>query len=410
MPGAVFGQDLSDANLFRRVRRGDARSFGVLVHRHDPALRILASRLLADPDQVDPMLLKAYTKAWRSAAMARLGGAKGDSVAGWLYRMVYNTCVDELRRQPPHPGPEPLSGPRVRLPRAPVEQRVSALRALDAAERIPLVLVDGEGFSVRAVARILQRKPAEVAADLAAARRRWRDLVIGPPETAEEKEAASNGSKPKALGPGPSSVGDESSPQESVRPAGGRHRGGRTVAHADEGAFDGKGRGRFRRLLWGRGPSDPDALDFEDDAAAVHSNGERRLPGQEEDSGGDSPGSGGVRVLGAVPAEGVERSEEPSRDDQQDDSEGGVPASGAVRILDHVPASGEVRVLDGRMSSDDQTVEEQSDEDQQQDSTDDSHPPDGERSGGVHSEGSPPGESADSETDEVSTASPGSDS
>jgi RNA polymerase sigma-70 factor (ECF subfamily) len=177
----VFGEDLSDANLFRRVRKNDPRAFGVLLRRHDPALRKLAARLLVDDERVDPILHKAYTKAWRSAGVARLGNVKGPAVLNWLYRLVYNACVDELRQQAPKPAPEPPSGARVRLPKAPEERRKAALRALAPSERIPLVLVDSEGFSIEDAARILQRPPPRVVADLDRARSSWRDMVIGPP-------------------------------------------------------------------------------------------------------------------------------------------------------------------------------------------------------------------------------------
>lgn len=180
----MYGEDLSDANLFRRVRRNDPRAFGVLLRRHDRALRQLATRLLAEDGRVDPILHKAYTKAWRSASVAGLGNAKGEAVLNWLYRLVYNACVDELRRQSPQSGPEPPTGPRVRLPKASEERRMAALRALLPSERIPLVLIDSEGFTVEAAARILQRPPSRVASDLERARCRWRDLVIGPPVAA----------------------------------------------------------------------------------------------------------------------------------------------------------------------------------------------------------------------------------
>lgn len=182
----MFGQDLSDANLFRRVRRGDTRAAVVLLRRHDLTYRRLVSRLLADPAQVNPVLHKAYMKAWRGASMAQVGRGK-DAVATWLYRTVYNVCVDELRRQPPLPDPEPSDGPRPRLHRASEGRRMAGLRALPPAERTVLVLVDSEGFEIDEAARIMQREPALVARTLEQARRHWRDLVIGPPSRADAK-------------------------------------------------------------------------------------------------------------------------------------------------------------------------------------------------------------------------------
>lgn len=298
----MFGQDLSDANLFRRVRRGDTRSFGVLIHRHDATLRQLASRLLAEPDQVDAVLQKAYTKVWRTAAMARLSSGR-DAVRNWLYRVVYNTCVDELRRQPPHSGPPPFTGPRVRLPNTSVERRLTALRALNPNERIPLVLVDSEGFDIRAAARILQRRPSEVASDLATARRHWRDLVIGPPEAAKKgaseapgdrgegsSETDREGSTPgeAATGepstpdgdgqePSPSPDGSErTQPDKPVTVNGESGNGARPseparVVHAAEGAFDSERFSRLKRWFKGKSasdgepPTEPEAADADED-------------------------------------------------------------------------------------------------------------------------------------------------
>lgn len=180
--------ELTDTFLFRRIRRGDRDAFGVLLRRYDQDLRRLASRLLAEPAQVDLVMTRAYAKAWRSRGLVRFGRRAGPGVAQWLYRVVYNTCIDELRRQPAAPAPAPQDESSVRLPQASAERRVAGLRALEPFERVPLVLVDGEGFSLEAAARILQRDPVDVARDLRRARRRWRDLVVGKSSRAAPAE------------------------------------------------------------------------------------------------------------------------------------------------------------------------------------------------------------------------------
>lgn len=181
--GDVYEDELTDAYLFRRIRRGDRGAFGILARRYDQDLRRLATRLLAEPDQVDPVMTLAYAKAWRSRGLAHMGRSTGSSrgspEADWLYRVVYNTCIDELRKRPQGRGRNRPDGPRVPLPKASTERRLHGLRALRVAERIPLVLIDGEGFGVDAASRILQRDPTDVARDLQRARRRWRDVVVG---------------------------------------------------------------------------------------------------------------------------------------------------------------------------------------------------------------------------------------
>lgn len=194
----MYEDELTDAYLFRRIRRGDRDAFGILARRYDQDLRRLATRLLAEPDRVDPLMTLAYAKAWRSRGLARTGRSSGSSggspEADWLYRVVYNTCIDELRKRPQGRTRTSVDGPRVPLPRASAERRLDGLRALPVAQRIPLVLIDGEGFGIDAASRILQRDPTDVARDLQRARQHWRDVVVGednhasPAATPRERE------------------------------------------------------------------------------------------------------------------------------------------------------------------------------------------------------------------------------
>jgi RNA polymerase sigma-70 factor (ECF subfamily) len=78
-----------------RATGGDVDAFYSLIDRHDHALRGLAYRLLENPDAMDDALQESYLKAFR--ALPRF---EGDSAfKSWLYRIVYNTCLDELRRR-----------------------------------------------------------------------------------------------------------------------------------------------------------------------------------------------------------------------------------------------------------------------------------------------------------------------
>lgn len=149
----------------------------MLLRRYDARLRSLALRLVAEPDRIDAVLKRAYLRAWRSLPSVQVPG----SVSEWLYRVVYNACINELRWAPESDVPPPIDGPRVPLPAASAKRRIAGLRALPPEERVPLVLIDAEMFSLDAASRILQKPPAEVAADLARARGRWRAIVVGEP-------------------------------------------------------------------------------------------------------------------------------------------------------------------------------------------------------------------------------------
>jgi RNA polymerase sigma-70 factor, ECF subfamily len=243
-----------DKRLFRRARQGDRQAFLLLLRRYDPRLRRLVLRLVAEPERVDPILRRAYVKAWRSLTVVELPG----SVAEWFYRVVYNTCVNELRWAPQRPPPEAVRGPRVPLPVASAERRLAGLRALTPEERIPLALVDGEGFNLEATARILQRPPVAVAADLSRARGRWRSFVMGDgvaagaPEAVElEPDAAAVEAQAEAddIGPAdPEAVAPDAQPRH-VRVVVSAEGNGQTPTSPLETTQD----------AFGNEPSEPDA-------------------------------------------------------------------------------------------------------------------------------------------------------
>ena len=62
---------------------------------NDDRLRALAYHLLGSRDAMDDVLQEVYLKAHR-----RLASFRGDSsLATWLHRITYTTCMDRLRRQ-----------------------------------------------------------------------------------------------------------------------------------------------------------------------------------------------------------------------------------------------------------------------------------------------------------------------
>jgi RNA polymerase sigma-70 factor (ECF subfamily) len=149
----------AEAHLVARARAGDLDSFVQLIGLHDERLRALAYRLLGDPQLMDDALQEAYLKAFRS-----LRGFEGRSAFGsWLYRIVYNTCMDQLRRRSgsgqhvsfeeagalPDPSPDPGEVAAQRLDLA------AALAALPPKMRATVLLVDAEGMDYQTAAGVL---------------------------------------------------------------------------------------------------------------------------------------------------------------------------------------------------------------------------------------------------------------
>ena len=80
--------------LLDRARRGDGAAFGALVRIFDPQLRGLAFSLLGSRELMDDVLQDAYVRAFRGLARFEARA----QVSTWLHRIVYNACLDELRR------------------------------------------------------------------------------------------------------------------------------------------------------------------------------------------------------------------------------------------------------------------------------------------------------------------------
>lgn len=200
---------VTDTRLMRRSQQGDRRAFRALLTRYDWRLRGLAHALLLDPGRVDAVLRLAYVKAWRE--VVRIDPR--DDASAWLYRVVYNACIDVLRRESRRIGAAPLAAldvpdaaadapPEPALPAAtgngaspaPTDARrrrlVEALAALAPVDRVAVVLVDREGFAPEAAARILGLTPEVVQARLVGARVRLTnqlaDVLTAPTAPAEE--------------------------------------------------------------------------------------------------------------------------------------------------------------------------------------------------------------------------------
>jgi len=161
----------SDLSLVERAQRGDHRAFGELTARHDRRLRAVAFRLLRDPDRVDDALQDTYLKAFR-----RLDGFRRDAdVATWLYRITYNTCLDELRRRPVVLASDDQLECASREP-GPADRVVTCFEAAAALDRLSpelrraVVLVDGYGFDYAEAARLLGVPPGTVGSRLNRAR------------------------------------------------------------------------------------------------------------------------------------------------------------------------------------------------------------------------------------------------
>ena len=112
-------------------------------------LYAVAYRLLRNRGDAEDAVQRALMKAFA----ARASYSPQWAVSTWLYRVLSNVCIDELRRRRPPPDPLPGHGGR---PRGGVE-RLDLARALDTVPRearLLMALHYVDGLSYRELAKI----------------------------------------------------------------------------------------------------------------------------------------------------------------------------------------------------------------------------------------------------------------
>ena len=168
----------TDAELLAAHRAGDQQAFGVLAERNLGRLWGVAMRMLDHPDDAADAVQEALVAALRRAHTFR-----GDaSVRTWLCRIAVNICIDRIRRDRLRPtvawgdrevptGAD-LAGELVT--RITVDD---ALAQLSVEQRVAVVLVDMQGWSVAEVAQLVGVPVGTVKSRCARARTRLAELL-----------------------------------------------------------------------------------------------------------------------------------------------------------------------------------------------------------------------------------------
>jgi len=164
----------ADELLVSRAARGDGEAFDQLVRRHTPRMYRVALRITGGPAEAEDVVQDAWISAWRG-----LGTFRAESrVSTWLYRVVTNAALAQVRRRRPTVSldaaldsageggygladtgllADTRADPAERAVRAEEVNAVHrAIAKLDVAQRLPLVLRELEGLSYEEVAEVLQ--------------------------------------------------------------------------------------------------------------------------------------------------------------------------------------------------------------------------------------------------------------
>ncbi len=162
--------------LVEQAQTGDQRAFTTLLRDHDDKMRGLAFQLLGNQTAMDDALQDAYLKAYTSLPRFRQDAAFGT----WLYRIVYTTCIDHLRRRSRRrevglQAVRDLPTSEDQAQRLATQDQVTrALTTLSTDHKAALILIDREGLSYDEASLILDIPAGTIASRLNRARTAFR--------------------------------------------------------------------------------------------------------------------------------------------------------------------------------------------------------------------------------------------
>lgn len=172
---------LNEAELVARAQAGDIRAFTQLVTDHDHSMRGLAYSLLGSHTAMDDSLQEAYIKAYNGLAGFRHHASFGT----WLYRIVYRSCLDQLRTRSRHSEVSldmahdaPDRSISIDDQIATTDQVLRALNTLTVGQRATVLLVDRDGLSYEEAAVVLDTTVGTIASRLSRAHEALRNAVV----------------------------------------------------------------------------------------------------------------------------------------------------------------------------------------------------------------------------------------
>jgi RNA polymerase sigma-70 factor (ECF subfamily) len=196
-----------DDEMVRLSLAGDQDAFEVLVRRHSPRVFNIIGSFFRRRDMVEDIAQDVFVKSYLSLSSYTIGR----SFEAWMAKIAVNSCYDHLRAQrrraesfsqdPDHDEEwlelQMLEGAKSR--HASEERRRDAaeiadrlLSKLPPEDRLVVVLMDRDGFSVREVADVTGWGPSKVKVRAFRARRTLRSAMKRLVVASERKQRRAN--------------------------------------------------------------------------------------------------------------------------------------------------------------------------------------------------------------------------
>mgnify|MGYP000353814932 FL=1 len=151
---------LSDERLMASVQADDEAAYRLLVERHVQRMHRLAVRILGDAAQAEDAVQDAFLQVWIKRVEWRDEGARFST---WLYRVVFNRCLDVKRRRretalnPEDDRPDESEDAVATIHQGQIAERLrEAMSELPEPQYMALMMYYHEGYNAREVAELME--------------------------------------------------------------------------------------------------------------------------------------------------------------------------------------------------------------------------------------------------------------
>lgn len=190
--------DKQDTDKFvARARNGDMQAFEALILNHEKIVYNLAYRILQNEEDAKDISQEVFLRVYRY--LDRFDGKSAFST--WLYRIAYNTCIDETRRRKnkaaysidaqletedssmkqQYTDPTPTPEAQV-LSKERQKRLLSAIESLPPDYKTALILRDLEGLSYSEISETMGLALGTVKSRIARARSQLKERILSERE------------------------------------------------------------------------------------------------------------------------------------------------------------------------------------------------------------------------------------
>lgn len=180
--------DISDVELFNKIRTGDAGAFGELYARYKGSVISVLRRLRFPEGEIEDIAQEVFLDFYKRISDAKI---QPTNFKSYICKTAQSKAMDYYRKpqQKSHPAPEEELDPKtpatVFTPEQTLEQKElnekikQTLRKLSEPYRQTIILKDIEGFSYEQIAQMLDIQLSTVSTRLMRARRAFMERYRG---------------------------------------------------------------------------------------------------------------------------------------------------------------------------------------------------------------------------------------